>query len=312
MRPAAIAALLFLATLAEAAEVRIGQPVMGTVLQVTVVAADEALARSLAESCVREARRWDDVLTTWRAEGELAQLNRYAGRGGFEVSPSLAAALRRMTALSKATGGAFDPSVGSWVDWWRTPHRAPPRGRSTPPPMAKALRLDGRVARLARGVVLDAGGIGKGIALDSMVDLLRKGHAAAAFLDFGGSGLYGVGAPADSPEGWPVALSGLGDSTLLGVVHLRDGSLSTSRSSGPGDAAGPIIDPRTGRPVEGPRLATVLSADATLADAWSTALIVRGGAGIEEAAKAGLPAILVDPQGVQATPQWTKKVGDHS
>ena len=64
---------------ASAAVFRTGQPVMGTVLQVTVVAADEPSARRLAAAAFVEARRWDDLLTTWRPEGELAQLNARAG-----------------------------------------------------------------------------------------------------------------------------------------------------------------------------------------------------------------------------------------
>ncbi|MFN8640275.1 MAG: hypothetical protein U0802_00905 [Candidatus Binatia bacterium] len=70
------------ATPAGGALVRLGEPVMGTVLTVTVVAGDDHAARLLAEAAVTQARHWDDVLTTWRPDGELAQLNarRAAGR----------------------------------------------------------------------------------------------------------------------------------------------------------------------------------------------------------------------------------------
>ena len=80
-RSGALQALLIVASAlpASAAVVRTGQPVMGTVLQVTVVAADEVSARALADAATAEVRRWDDILTTWRPDGELAQLNAHAG-----------------------------------------------------------------------------------------------------------------------------------------------------------------------------------------------------------------------------------------
>lgn len=279
---------------------------MGTVLQVTVLADDAQQARDLADDCLREAQRWDDVLTTWRPEGELARLNARAGQGPTPISHSLRSALLSMSSLSQTTGGAFDPAIGSLVDWWRS-HEMPPSGLDRPPTM-KAIQLDGDRATLPSGVALDAGGIGKGIALDAMAALLRKGKVEAAFLDFGGSGLYAIGAPADSPEGWPVALSGIQKDQVLGVVFLRDASLSTSRSSSPGDPAGPILDPISGKPIAGPRLATVLTADATAADAWSTALVVKGLRGIEEAAKTRLEALIADEGGMRATAAWAKKL----
>ena len=65
-----------------------GQVVMGTVLQVTVVAEDAARAREMTTRAVKIARHWDDVLTTWRSEGELARLNAAAGKGPQRISRS--------------------------------------------------------------------------------------------------------------------------------------------------------------------------------------------------------------------------------
>lgn len=289
-----------------AAEVRVGQPVMGTVLQVTVDAVDAATARRLADDCLREARRWDDVLTTWRPEGELARLNDRAGRGAVGVSADLATALERMVSLSAATGGAFDPAIGLWVDRGRT--RTPGPEPRRPMPIGEAVRISGRQVTLARGVAIDAGGIGKGIAIDGMVELLRRGGADAAFIDFGGSSVHALGAPGDDPKGWTVAVSGLESGELLGVLSLRDESLSTSRSSGPGDPAGPIVNPWTGAPIESRSLVTVLATDAAAAEAWSKAVIVLGTQGLENAEKAGVDALLQRGDRLSMTPSMAKKI----
>jgi thiamine biosynthesis lipoprotein ApbE len=102
-----------------------------------------------------------------------------------------------------------------------------------------------------------------------------------------------------------VAVSGLAPDRVRGVIVLRDASLSTSRASAGPSPAGPIIDPRSGQPVAGPRVATVRAADATSAEAWSKAVIVRGRDGLEQARRDGMDVFLEDADGVVRTPGFT-------
>jgi FAD:protein FMN transferase len=304
-RSGALQVLIVLTTLtpASAAVFRTGQPVMGTVLQVTVVAADDPTARTLAEAAIAEARRWDDILTTWRPEGELARLNTCAGGGPVIVGAELSSALRTMQRLSTATDGAFDPTLGRIVDLWRGP--APPittrEESAAPQRIATALVLDGQRATLTAGAKLDAGGIGKGIALDAAAAMLRARGVEAAYLDFGGSSQLAIGAPPGAPEGWRVAVSGLAPNRMLGVLALRDAALSTSRAAEGPSAAGPIIDPRSGRPVMAARVTTVRAVDATSAEAWSKAVIIRGRDGVRRAHASGLDVLLEDQDGIVQT-----------
>ena len=57
-------------------------------------------------------------------------------------------------------------------------------------------------------------------------------------------------------------------------MRLRDAALSVS-AVWDGNPH-PTLDPRTGRPVWGPRSASVTGPSARLADAWSTAALVLG------------------------------------
>lgn len=284
-----------------AATARRGEPVMGTVLTVTVVAADQATAARLADAAVAEARRWDAILTTWRPDGELARLNARAGEGLGRISADLASALRAMIALAAATGGAFDPAVGPLVDRWRGPAApAPPPVATDATRIASALRLDGDRAALLPGAALDAGGIGKGIALDAMAALLRRGGARAAFLDFGGSSQLAIATPDAGQAGWRVGLGGLAPGSLLGEIALRDAALSTSRATAGPSPAGPLIDPRSGAPVFAPRIATARAADAATAEAWTKALIIDGRAALVAAHAHGVAALVEDEGGLVA------------
>jgi len=282
------------ASRAEGAVARSGQVVMGTVLTVTVVAADPASAESLARAAIDEARRWDDALTIWRPEGELARLNGEAGKGPVEIGERLAAGLAAMLRLAAATGGSFDPAVG------RLP--ASGDGRSKLRGIREVLRIDGRRVTLEQGAVLDSGAIGKGLALDAMADLLRRSGAVAAFLDFGGSSQTAFGLPPGDDEGWTVLVAGLREGASHGTLKLRDASLSTSRAGA--EDTKPILDPRSGLPVPAPRLVTVLAADATAADAWSTALVVRGREGLAAAGGTGLQVLLEDGEGTVVTAEF--------
>jgi thiamine biosynthesis lipoprotein len=276
---------------------------MGTVLEVTVVANDELEARRLASEAFVIGRHWDDVLSTWRPDAELARFNAQSRGDVVPVSPSLHGALARMLALHAATAGAFDPAVGANV---MTLRRGGAPAQAAAVPLGRALTLMPGAARLAEGVALDAGAIGKGIALDDIAAHLRRGDARAWFLDFGGSSQLAYSDP-EGTHRWSVALAGLAPGVIHGMLDVSDGSLSTSRTIASDDPAGAIVDPSTGAPVAGPRLATVAASDATTADAWSTAIIVLGRRGVERAQAAGLEVLYEDAQGVTATPGMRKR-----
>ena len=84
-----------------------------------------------------------------------------------------------------------------------------------------------------------------------------------------------------------------------GVLRLRDASLSTSRA-GATDTT-PVLDPRNGKAVAPPRLATVVAPSAAAADAWSTALVVLGRDGLARVGANGVEALVEDEQGVVRT-----------
>jgi thiamine biosynthesis lipoprotein len=285
------------------ATARSGNVVMGTVLEVTVVAAEQETADALLRGAFEEARHWDDVLTTWRPDGELARLNA-SGGAIFDASKELRAAFGIMRKFSFLTGGAFDPAVGPIVERWRRgdPKPGPREGESRDIyriRTASDLMPDG--IRLRRGAALDSGGIGKGIALDAIAASFGN-RAEAFYLDFGGSSQTARGKPENGAPSWKVVVAGDVVGKIHGTVVLDGASISTSRALDSGNAAGAIIDPTTLVPVRPSRLATVIARDATTAEAWSTALVVLGARGIKMAEAAKIDAFLEIDGEIQTTP----------
>lgn len=180
----------------------------------------------------------------------LSHILRSAEERPVPLDGDSVALFRDILTVWRDSGGAFDPT-------------APHRGME-----AIQLNLDSSSIRLIRPVPsLDLGGIAKGHALDIAARALRAHGIMSAFLHGGTSSAVGIGAP-DRAEGWTVALAS------GGTVRLRDAALSVS-AVWDGNPH-PTLDPRTGRPVWGPRSASVTGPSARLADAWSTAALVLG------------------------------------
>jgi len=279
-----------------AADAHAGKPVMGTVLQVFVEAEDTDTAAALAEQGISLAARWDDVLTTWRAEGELARLNASAGKGAFAASGELRAALSQMARLARATDGAFNPAIGAQVERWRKSSSVPLAAPAQP--FHEAVRVERQGVVLAAGTALDAGAIGKGIALDAMARALKASGASSLWLDFGGSSQLGW---SEGRRPRTIVVAGLATGVVHGTLEVGDAAVSTSRAAASREE-GPILDPRTGQAIAERRLATVLATDATTADAWSTALVVLGRDGIAKARAAGCEVLFEDDEGLVVSP----------
>lgn len=294
MIPTLVAVLVF-SNPALGAKARRGVVVMGTVLDVEVYASTREQAERLADGVITIVRHWDDVLSTWRSEAELERLNRHPGLWVF-VSPDLHTAFTAMDSLFRATQGAFDPAVGALVA-----NKHPLDGDRSPVPFSSALEVGSCRARIKPGIRLDSGAIGKGLALDAAVSWLRAAGARAAFLNFGGSSQTFF--TRDQPVSVRIAVPRLGSSRSLGTVELRAASISSSQTPAEPEA-GSIIDPATGTAVTIPRMATVCALYAADADAWSTALVVLGVAGITVAEARGVRAILQEGSRWFATAPW--------
>lgn len=182
--------------------------------------------------------------------------------------------MRLSKEYSRQTDGAFDITVGALVLLHR--RTATPKPEQLKAAIAgigdKHLRLlaANRATMDHPQTQLDMGAIGKGFAVDAIIDLLKERRITSAFVDFGGSSFFGLGKPRGL-AGWPVAL-GSGQ-----TVALVDRALSSSNSqhTGKNDALEfHIIDPRSGQLVNAKRFVAVTAHTATQSEVWSTALVV--------------------------------------
>lgn len=263
---------------------------MGTAVQVTVWADDEAAVARAAEAAFAEIRRLDVMMTTWLPDSEISRINAAAGKAAVPVSDETLAVIERAVAQSRASKGIFDVTVGAFGGLWKFDEDM---DGTLPDPaeVRRRLKLIGwkdvvvdhkrKTVRLRRkGMKLTLGGIAKGYAVDRMAAVL----VTAGFADFivqAGGDMYVSGSKGDAP--WMVGIRdprGPREDSFA-VAPVRDRSFSTSGDYERGFVKDGvryhhILDPRDGQPARATRSVTVMAKDAFTADAWSKVFFILG------------------------------------
>lgn len=256
---------------------------------------EEADLRAAAEAALDEVERVEAQLSAYREDAELYRVNHAAAKMPVRADPRLFAFLKRAQQLSALTDGAFDMTVGPLMRTWKLAGVSEAEAGAIPSEesIRDALKLVGmnrvmtlddasQSIRFAHdGVWLDPGAIGKGYALERAANLLRDMGIRNALIHGGTSTAVAIGT-AENAAGWRIAIQHPTEAKEhLAEVKLKDAALSVSAVHGKtfraaGKTFGHVIDPRSGRPVEGNILAAVVTESATDADALSTAALVSG------------------------------------
>lgn len=265
--------------------VLVARQAMATRFEFVLHGHNPASLRAAAEEALDEVERIENQLSLFRPHTDIARINAGGAAGPVRVAPEVFRLIQRAVSLSKATNGAFDITAGAWMRAWGFQTDAPVAEAATRDCISGAefLELDSdafTVCFARPGIRLDLGALGKGYALDRASECLRDAGVTSALLHGGTSSIVAVGTPPNSAAGWKIALPS-GEAVLL-----RDESLSVSATWGRtvevgGGQRGHVIDPRSGEPISGPRLAAVVCPLAADSDALSTAFLVLGLAGRE-------------------------------
>jgi thiamine biosynthesis lipoprotein len=229
--------------------------------------------------------------------------------------------------LHTRSGGLFDPGVCALVRLWQFDSEESLAGAAAPPPDAEVqalrarqgtvadLRFDGRTVSAGRPLCIDLGGMAKGSALEQARAILRTHGVTGALLDVGGSSQLAIGRKGSGR--WTIGLRDPRANRVIGRLELDDGEAASTSGDYErsyvrnGHRYHHIIDPVTGRPTAASASATVLSRDAELADAGSTALMVAGPARFREisAAMGISAALLITASGeLLTTPEMAERL----
>ncbi len=231
----------------------------------------------------------EEQLSFFRPESLVSRINRSAAEGPVPLEPWLFELLQLASRLYEETGGAYDITSAPLWEAWGFARRAGEIPSAAQLAEARSrvgghlLELDParQTVRFRRpGVRISLGSIGKGYALDVCAQRLRALGMTDFLLHGGQSSVLARGS--HPPSNWEIGLRHprrIG--RRLALLRLRDRALGTSSAQFQsfrrgGRRYGHILDPRSGRPVEGVLSTTVAAPTAAAADALSTAFHVMG------------------------------------
>jgi thiamine biosynthesis lipoprotein len=268
--------------------VRDTQFIMGTLVEITLVARDdEATAAAMGEA-FDEMRRIERLMSRSIEESEIWRVNRAAGKDRVSVSDDLLSVLRIALEVSRLSEGSFDVTVGALVGLWGrcwNENRVPSTdevGVALGEVGYRDVEIDeekGTVFLKGEGVELALGGIAKGYAVDQAFRFLQDQGFRDLIVNAGGD-LRSGGTKFGSP--WVVGIQDPRDpSGMIAKFRVRDAAIATSGDyerffTKDGIRYHHIVDPTTGFPARGCRSVTILSGELVWADALATAVFVLG------------------------------------
>jgi len=264
---------------------------MGATFSIVLYGSDRGSMDAAIDVAFDEAHRLDDLLSNYKPASEWSRINRDAAVHPVVVSPELFRLLSDCIEYSRASEGTFDLTVGPLMRAWGFfggEHRVP-----SPDQIHDALELVGyqhiqlnarkRTVHFDRpGVEIDPGGVGKGYAVDRMVEILRARGIRNALVAASGSSIFGLGNPPEEPRGWPMSIADPWDHRKNAAqVFLKDQSLSTSGTyeksfRAAGHRYSHIMDPRSGAPAESAVQVTVIAPRAIDSEVWAKPYFVQG------------------------------------
>jgi thiamine biosynthesis lipoprotein len=263
---------------------------MGNAFGFSVVHEDESWARDRIAEAIAEVRRIEQTLTTFSDTSVTNRINAMAGIAPIQVDSEVFDLIERSLRISSLTQGAFDITYGS-IDkrFWNfdremksLPDRETARNAVRLINFRNVLldRSAGSVFLRERGMRIGFGAIGKGYAADRAKAVMMAAGVESGIVNAAGDVTVWGQQPNGRP--WTLGIASPGQKHLpFASIELTNSSVATS-----GDYEKYVIidgvryphtiDPRTGFPVSGIRSVTVVCANAEIADAMATPVMVMG------------------------------------
>lgn len=289
-----IVASVWLVACGQAEPLRLQGAAQGTSWHVVVVQPQQPVQQASLQAGIEQIlANVDAQMSTWRDDSELSRFNQSSSTDWFPVSADLAQVVEVAAQVSALSGGVYDVTVGPLVHLWgfgaktleqRVPTDAEVQAvraavgyqklqvQTNPPALRKA----------QPGMVVDLASIAPGYSVDLLARYLESIGVHDYMVELGGE----VFAKGKSPRGddWRIAIEKPleGERTIQQGMRLAGQGLSTSGDyrdffEAGGKRYSHTLDPATGYPVSH-RLASVsvVAANTTLADAYSTLLMAMG------------------------------------
>jgi FAD:protein FMN transferase len=263
---------------------------MGNNFTITVVAENEQTGNENINLAIKEIRRIEKLLTTYKEDSQTSLINEKAGIKPVQVDSEVFNLIERCIGIARITQGAFDITYGS-IDksLWNFD-----QSMTKLPDAETALKMvhliDYRNIILDRenttvflkekGMRIGFGGIGKGYAAEMAKQVLLKNKVQSGIINASGDlSAWGL-----QPNGkkWTIGVADPdAPNAAFSYMEISNRAVATSGNYEKfvtinGKKYSHTIDPKTGLPITGIKSVTIIAANAEFADAMATPIAVMG------------------------------------
>lgn len=282
---------LLLCTISISAQVQRSRLVtlMGSRFQITLVDNDSISAERNIDKAIAEITRIENLISEWRPETQISQVNQNAGIKPIKVDKEVFDLTKKSLYFSKLTDGAFDISIVAMDKIWKFDDSM------NELPSEQAIKESVRNVGY-QNIILDStnstiflknpgmkigfGSIGKGYAADKTRDLMKSMGVKAGIIDASGD----ISTWGTQPNGKPWAIginNPFNDHKMAAVLYFKENAVTTSGSYEKyaeihGKRYSHIMNPKTGYPSTGLTSVTITGPNATMANGFSTSVMVLG------------------------------------
>lgn len=271
-------------------------PQMGTLFKIILYAPDQELANEASDSAFARIDELNTILSDYLETSELNKLAKTSGTNrSVAVGDELFYVISEAQVVSQKTDGAFDVTIGPYVQLWREMNRQSEYGDIQLPDsstLEKAgesvgfqyIELDtlGKKITLTQPEMqLDLGGIAKGYATDEALKVLQSFGIQSALVDAGGDITLGE-APPDR-NGWQINIPTHVSEEEMEYLsfNLSNRAIATSGDlfqfvEIDGERYSHIINTQTGLGLTNQSTVTVIAPNGITADSYASALSVLG------------------------------------
>jgi len=285
------------------------EAIMGTRIAVQLWAEDPELARLGIDSVIAEMHRTDRLMSTYKPESQLSQVNAHAHERPITVDPDIVDVVARSFEYSRLSDGLFDvtyASVGHLYDYRAGRHPSDGEIAAALPAVDyRQVEVDRErctIRFLKPGMRIDLGGFAKGWAVDRGAAILRSLGIRNAMVTAGGDTRF-VGDRLGKP--WIVGIRDpRRDGAVVTRLPLVDEAVSTSGDyeryfEEDGVRYHHILVPGTGKSPAAVRSVTIIGPSATHTDGLTKPVFILGvERGMEYLRRVGdVDAVIIDAEG---------------
>ncbi|QQQ28609.1 FAD:protein FMN transferase [Chryseobacterium indoltheticum] len=262
---------------------------MGSKFEITLVDKDSLSAEKNIDKSINEIRRIENLISEWNPETQISEVNRNAGIKPVKVDAEVFALTEKGIYFSQLTDGAFDISIVAMDKIWKfddsmneLPSEESIRNSVKNVGYQNIIldKTNSTIFLKNKGMKIGFGSIGKGYAADKTRELMKSFGVKAGIINASGD----ISTWGTQPDGTPWAIginNPFRDDTIAAVIYLKENAVTTSGSYEKyaeinGKRYSHIMNPKTGYPSTGLTSVTVVGPNATMANGFSTSIMVLG------------------------------------